>query len=101
MNFFFELLQIAVGTRERLSRCPEDAEWDSILDLAVKQTLVGVLMDGLDRLPAEQRPPKLVLLKWIGLIQYIEQQNAVLDLRTREVFAGLEKDGLKCVVLKT
>lgn len=100
MNLFFELLQVAVGTRERLSCCPDAAEWNRIQDLAVKQTLVGVLMDGLDRLPAEQRPPKSFLLKWIGLTQYIEQQNAVMDIRTREVVSGLENDGFRCAVLK-
>lgn len=53
-GIFFELLQVAVGTRSRLSVVPTAEEWQALYDMAARQTLIGVCADGIDRLDAEQ-----------------------------------------------
>ena len=52
--------------------------------MAVQQTLAGVLFAGVERLPAEQRPPREVLLKWYALAERIKQTNRVLNQRAVE-----------------
>ena len=53
---FFELLQIALGNRERFSRIPSEKEWEEIYEEADRQAVIGILPHGIGRLPAEQRP---------------------------------------------
>lgn len=61
---FFELLQVAVGTRDRLSVVPTEEDWQTMYDMAARQALIGVCADGIDRLAAEQRPPRTVAMRW-------------------------------------
>lgn len=99
-ELFFELLQVALGTRERLSRVPIIYEWQGFLEEAEKQAMVGVLLCGLERLPAEQLPPVPLKLLWIGEARIIEEKNRVFTDSCSEVVGQLEKDGFKCCVLK-
>ncbi|MBQ7142344.1 MAG: hypothetical protein IJR84_04685 [Bacteroidaceae bacterium] len=41
-------------------------DWDAMEDLAAEQGLSAIVVDGLEKLPIEQKPPKPVLLQWIG-----------------------------------
>ena len=100
MGLFFELLQVALGTGEMLSRAPSLLEWESLLAEAQRQAVVGVLASGLERLPAEQRPPKPVLLQWIGRVQMIETLNHKTTEVCRRVCAEMEQDGFRVCVLK-
>ena len=40
-KIFFELLQVAVGTRDELSRMLSAKDWDELYEIAKKQSLVG------------------------------------------------------------
>lgn len=97
---FIELLQISVGTLDKLSRVPNACEWSSILTEAERQAVVGVLVDGLERLPQEQRPPKEYLLQWIGVAQLLEQAYKIHCKRAIELAELFSSAGLKCCVLK-
>lgn len=77
MSYFFELLQVALGTRSELSGFPTANEWSSVFNEAQKQAVVGLLLDGLERLPAKQRPAQEILLEWIGLAQMVETTYAL------------------------
>ena len=76
---FFELLQISLGNGGAFSRTPTVKEWEDIYDEAERQAVTGLLLHGIEKLPAEQRPSQEFLLQWIGIGQMIEQQNHLLD----------------------
>ena len=97
---FLELLQLSIGTREQLSRVPSVPEWDNLLDEAQRQAVVGVLVSGIEKLPNEQRPPKVLLLQWIGVCQQIEAQNRITTNTCINVCQRLDKDGYNACVLK-
>ncbi len=99
-ELFVELLQVALGTRERLSRVPNIYEWHSLLEEAEKHAIVAVLLCGLERLPVEQLPPVPLKLQWIGKARIIEEKNRAFTNSCAEVVGQLEKDGFKCCVLK-
>ena len=100
INLFIELLQISLGTRAQLSRVPTALEWEGLFEEAEKQALVGVLTVGLDRLPDAQKPPKLLLLNWIGQALQIEQQNKLTTSVCGSLCKQLEKAGFVPCVLK-
>ena len=77
-----ELLQVALGIRNSLSRIPSDEEWDNVYKLSVSHGVVGVLYGGIERLPKEHRPHKRLLLEWFAQAEcyrrmYERQRKAV------------------------
>lgn len=100
MNLLLELLQVALGNQSELSTIPSTKEWEVLLDEAQRQAIVGVLMDGLEILPKEQRPPQIVLLKWIGFIQMNEKTYLLQCERAKELTMRFEEQGYRNCVLK-
>lgn len=97
---FFELIQVALGKRERLSRNPSINEWAQIYAESRRQAVTGILLHGIDRLPAEQRPSQVLLFQWIGVGQMIEQRNRVLDKHCEKLLDLLAMKGLQGTILK-
>ena len=97
---FFELIQIALGNRECLSLTPSAQEWVDIYKESERQAVTGILIHGIDRLPAEQRPSQALLLQWIGVGQMIEQRNRLLNSRCKELLSNLTSAGLHPTILK-
>lgn len=61
-----ELIQAGIGIRERLSRTLSIKEWDEIFFFAKAHAIIGIVFSGIERIPAEQAPPEIILLQWIG-----------------------------------
>ena len=97
---FFELFQIALGNRERLSKTPSAEEWAEVYAESERQAVTGLLIHGIDRLSTEQRPSKVLLLQWIGVGQMIEQRNRLLNGRCKEMLSNLTSAGLHPTILK-
>ena len=97
---FFELLQIALGNRERLSAVSSAKEWAAIYDESERQAVTGILLHGIDRLPAEQRPSQAFLLQWIGVGQMVERRNRLMDERCGKLLKMLDEHGLCGTILK-
>ena len=62
-QLFFELIRVAIGTQDTLSRPPSRGEWAELYAMAKKQSLVGVCFAGLQKLynsvnqePSTQNP---------------------------------------------
>lgn len=76
-------------------------DWNAIESLAAKQGLSAILVDGVERLSEAQRPPKMVLLQWIGEVLQNYEQRYELYLRTISEMAGWHNlHGYKMMVLK-
>ena len=99
-TLFFELLQVAIGNKRELSQAPTAVEWQELYALAQKQTLVGIAFRGIERLPAEQRPPKSLLMQWMMATERIKAMNADLDRKALAVANKFLEEGFPGVVLK-
>lgn len=99
-TILFDLIKVALGNGNKLCKIPTVEEWYDIFDEASYQAIVGILLEGVKKLPKEQWPPQDLLLEWIGLSEQIRQQNIVVDMQTSEIWAQLKKDGLDAAVLK-
>ena len=100
MSPFFELLQVALGTRDSLSRVPNAIQWEEILDESDRQSITGVMLGGIERLLQEQRPPIDTLLEWIGVVQIIEEQSKLMNQRSAELIRMFEDASFDACVLK-
>ena len=100
IDAFFELIQITVGTRVGFSKVPSAKVWAAIFDMAEKQSLAGVLLGGLEKLPAEQRPPQRLLLEWIGIQQIVVSINNNQDCRSKELYEWFKEKGFDNCIIK-
>ena len=97
---FYELLQIAIGNRDRFSQAPTEGEWRELFELAQKQAMVGIAFRGVEQLPGEQRPPKQLLMQWYVVTERIKRMNADLDRKALAVAEKFRGEGFPGVVLK-
>lgn len=105
-KLFFELLQVAIGSRESLSVTPSADEWKELFALSKKQALVGITFAGVTRLNvacdygASLGIPEMVYLKWLGLMAKTQQRNKELSIACASLCKDLAHDGLYACILK-
>ena len=99
-DIFFELLQVAIGNRQGLSRVPTPEEWEEIYEMSKKQSLTGIAFAGVERLPQEQMPPGRRIRQWAVKAEKIREQNARVSEDCRLISRFFEKNGFDCVILK-
>ena len=82
-------------------------DWRQLFTFAQKQTILGVCLDGIERLGKEypeeikQNPIKLDLLQtWISMGMQIRKQNVKVNAVAAKLHAQLREEGLRCCVLK-
>lgn len=102
---FFEILQIAIGTRDKLSRVLSLNEWRQLFELSKKQALTAVAFRGLSRLKEREVGKsigidEMLYLRWLGLTAKIAQRNKELNGQCKELCDVLEHDGFHTCVLK-
>lgn len=96
---FLSLVRLGIGHRaETLS---DSVNWNDVQVLAERQGLVAVLVDGIEQLPNSKRPPKDLLLQWIGeCFQNFEYRNELYRRAIAELAGFYREHGLKMMVLK-
>lgn len=96
---FLTLVRLGIGHTGDAS--PERVEWDSIETLAERQGLSAVLVDGVEKLPEILRPPKEVLLQWIGeTLQGYEYRYELYRRAIAELASFYNEHGYKMMLLK-
>ena len=99
-DLFIELLQVTVGTRDALLRVPSEAEWQTLYEEGLRQAVDSILLEGIERLPGNQRPPQLILLQWIGTGEQLKQQNQLLNKVCVDLQTLFVSNGYKSCILK-
>ena len=94
-----QLLQIALGSRERLSHTLSQKEWWTLYQQACKQAVAGICFAGIEKLPKEQWPPQVLLYEWIGTVETIKTANTQLDKQTAAAWKQLRDAGMDAAVL--
>ena len=97
---FFEFIRIALGRQDTFSHTLSGEEWHELFKEAKQQTLLGVLYDGLCRLPIDQKPPRQLLIDWHASVQKIICDNKRLNHDTVWVSERWDKLGYRNVILK-
>ena len=101
INLFFELLQVAIGNRETLSRGLSDNKWNDIFFLLKKHALLGVGFTAVERLHVKGITcPAQLRMQWYALVVQIEKRNAQLNAICKKVTEQYEHDGLSTCILK-
>lgn len=96
---FLTLVRLGIGHQaEVLSQA---IDWQNQKELADEQGLSAVVLDGIERLPDQQRPPKVFLLEWIGeTLQGYEYRYDQYCKAIAELAEFYNSHGFKMMVLK-
>lgn len=79
---------------------PSNIDWRTVYGIAVHQGVSAILLDAIGRLPAEARPPKPVLMQWIGQTTMMERMYAKHRERIVELAAFYKQHGIRMLLLK-
>ena len=95
---FLSLVKLGIGHRSALF---DVDDWQAIKALADKQGLTAIVVDGIEQLPDTKRPPKELLLQWIGEVFQSYENRYKLYLRAMAELAGWYNAlGYKMMMLK-
>lgn len=98
---FFALLKAGLWPEpEKQVSLNSPVNWEGIYQLASEQSVLGLVLAGIDCLPVEERPPKVELLQWIGEIQMLEQQNKEMNHFIGELVERMRKVGIYTLLVK-
>lgn len=101
MDIFFELIQMAIGRRESLSRLPQDRpEWEALYAAVAKHSLLGITFPVIDRLHDETEVPLGVYSRWAMIAMKIAKRNEAQIEQCRSLNERFSAAGFRSCVLK-
>lgn len=103
-KIYYKFIQFALGTYEGKEFLDGSAlngfDWQRFYAFAKKQTLVGIIMEGISRLPKAVAPKQGLLMNWFMMSQNIRRQNMMLNAATAEIYNKVKAAGYDCCILK-
>ena len=100
-KIFFDFLRFSIGSAKEIPGSLKEVDWKELYAIAKKQCLVGVLFDGIKKLPAEHvGMKKELLLQWMAESQMLEKANVWLNDAAIQVSEWFRKKGFRTCILK-
>ena len=99
-ELFFELLRVAVGQMDCLSRGPSFEEWNGIYQTAQRHGLLGVCYKGVERLfDFGLRAPQDLSIDWMADAEMIREEQELYENRCEKLFKKLAERKLHAAVM--
>ena len=100
-QIFFDFLRFCIGSDSEIPSSLKEVDWKELYAIAQKQCLVGVLFDGIKKLPAEHVGMKKELLfQWMAENQMLVKANVRLNDAAIQVSEWFRKKGFRTCILK-
>lgn len=75
-------------------------DWKELYAFAKKQSLIGVLFDGIQKLPQGVRLGEDLTMTWVGMSQKIKRRNVLLNQASAYIYNKVKAAGYRCCILK-
>ena len=99
-ELFFELLRVAVGQMDCLSRGPSAQEWHDIYEMARHHGLIGVCYKGVERLfEFGLRAPQDLSIDWMADAEALRENQELLDIRCEKLVKKLGERKIRAAVM--
>ena len=103
-DLYFRFIQFSLGLYEGTEFLDgtelKGVDWGAFYEFAKEQTLVGVVFEGVQKLPKETAPHLQLLMSWFAFSRKIQQRNEVLDRATVALYNKVRDVGYPCCILK-
>ncbi len=101
---FLELLRVGLWSSGNTHRRIDiSADWEKVYQLAVEQSVAGVVLAGVEQLRnsnSDLNIPQKVLLQWIGEVQMLEQQNLAMNKFVAQLIERLRREDIYVLLVK-
>lgn len=96
---FFALVRAGLWSDGNLDiRIDGTTDWQEVYRLATEQSVLGLVLAGLEY--SDIKPPKVLLLQWIGEVQIIEQRNKAMNDFVAKLIEKLRKEDVYAILVK-
>lgn len=75
-------------------------DWEELYDMSNKQTLLGIMYDGILTLPPELFPPRELVYRWTAIVSGIEVRNEEMNAEVGKLAFLFSQKGLRAILLK-
>ena len=103
-DIYYKFIQFSLGIYDGREFVDGSAltgfDWERFFGFARKQTLVGIIMEGISKLPKSVAPTQKLLMNWFMASQGIRRQNWMLNEATADIYNKVRTAGYDCCVLK-
>lgn len=98
---FFELVRAGLwGTTADASAFNDKTDWNGLYNRGRSQTLLGIMLDGIQTLPETLRPERSLYIRWCASVLQTEENNRKLNREAGNLFTLLRAHGVEPVLLK-
>ena len=99
---FLELVRTGLFPDHNARLLPHgnSVDWDMLYRLAEEQSVMGLVAAGIENLPASERPPKEVVLQFIGSTFQIEQRNKAMNAFVAKLMEQLRSEDIYAILVK-
>lgn len=96
---FLELMKAGLwGDGNPNLRIDGTTDWQEVYRLATEQSVLGLVLAGLEH--SDVKPPKMLLLQWIGEVQQIEQRNKTMNQFVAELVEKMRAADIYAILVK-
>ena len=100
-QIFFDFLRFSIGSESEIPDFLIEADWKELYRIAQKQCLVGILFDGIQRLPSSDVGiSRDLLLQWMAQSKMLEKTNVRVNDAAFQVSEWFRKKGFRTCILK-
>lgn len=100
-QIFFDFLRFSIGPKSEIPSSLKETDWKALYRITQKQCLVGILFDGIQRLPSSDVGiSRDLLLQWMAQCKMLEKANLRLNDAAIQVSEWFRKKGFRTCILK-
>jgi hypothetical protein len=97
---FYKILQVALGASQDFLFTLSEKEWEKLFVMAKRQSVLGIVYDGIVKLPKEKRPSINQTLRWSCVAESIRGMNEKMNREAARITRLFEEHGRHSVILK-
>ncbi len=86
------------STDLRIQEFKESVDWEEVYQLAEEQSVIGLVLAEIEH--SNVKPPQELLLRWIGEVQILEQQNKAMNQFIAELIEKLRNADVYSLLVK-
>ena len=98
-ELFFQLVRYAIDERKQAPHI-EDEEWETMYDMARKQSITGVVFEAVPRMGDDVTIPRQLKMKWFFQVNKIKNRNMLVNQCSAKLVTMFQQEGFECCVLK-
>lgn len=98
-ELFFQLVRYAIDEHNPAPQI-EAEEWESMFDMAKKQSILGVAFEAVQRMGQDSTIPRQLKMKWFLQVNKIKNRNILVNQCAVKLLEMFRQEGFDCCVLK-